>query len=63
MMEIVCKIFGHKPAYIRANFREQQNYPPEERTYKVEFGCARCMKSLDHDDYEKEDIINYKRGK
>jgi hypothetical protein len=56
--ELVCKVFGHKLAYIRANYNEQALLPPEERSFEIEFGCARCMQTLDQDDYDEEEVVN-----
>jgi hypothetical protein len=54
--ELICKVFGHKPGYIRANYEEQMNKPPEDRVFKIKLGCIRCMELLDHDDYDSEDL-------
>lgn len=56
--ELICKVFGHKLAYIRANYNEQKLLPPEDRRYEIKFGCARCMEVLDQDDYDDEEILN-----
>jgi len=54
--ELICKAFDHKPGFIRANYKQEQLKPPEDRVYDIKLGCVRCGTLLDSDDYDSEEL-------